>query len=66
VLGDRFDDQVAVGEVAEVGGEGQPGRCGLVTGVVELAVAQGLVEGAGDPGATRRDGGRVDFVDEDV
>ena len=51
VLHDGLDDEVAVGELAEVGGEGEPVQRGVPLLRGDLAALGGLVQGVDQPGA---------------
>ena len=66
VLGDGLDDELAVGQVAEVVGEGQAGEGPVPLLLAELAAPYAPVEGGGDTAAAGFDGVVGGFGDTDV
>src|SRR5688572_12198054 len=66
VLDDGFDDQLAIGEVGEVGRERQPRQRSVTCRLAELAGVEPAVERLHQPSPSRLGGGVVDLVHHDV
>ena len=62
-LDDRLDDQVAVSQVSDLGGERQVAEGRSVGRLVELASLQGAVQGLMDPGLAPLDNLRSHLTD---
>ena len=66
MLRDRLDDELAVGEVAHVGGEGDPAVQGLLVLGSQLPAGDSPVGGVLEHAAAVLDRGRVDLDSHDL